>query len=192
MRFILIRHGKTRGNMEHRYMGCRTDEPLCAEGIAELHALAGLANADGTPHYPAADRLFASPMQRCLQTAAILYPDMAAETIYDLRECDFGSFGGRCYDELKNEPAYQAWLESGGMLAFPDGEDRASFSSRCVAAFEKLRCSLPDGCYAIVAHGGTIMAIMERYALPHADYYDFQLKNAEGYILNDDGSYEVL
>lgn len=192
MKFILIRHGRTRGNLEHRYMGCRTDEPLCTEGIAELNNLVSRAEAGEKPRYPAADRLFSSPMQRCLQTAAILYPGMTPETVYDLRECDFGDFGGRCYDELKNEPAYQAWLDSGGRLAFPGGEDRASFSSRCAAAFEALRRSLPDGCYAVVAHGGTIMAIMERYARPQGDYYDFQVKNAGGYVLHDDGSYEVL
>ena len=36
MRWILIRHGKTRGNLEGRYIGCRSDENLCAEGIEEL------------------------------------------------------------------------------------------------------------------------------------------------------------
>ena len=29
MRWVLIRHGQTQGNLEHRYIGCRTDEPLC-------------------------------------------------------------------------------------------------------------------------------------------------------------------
>ena len=36
MKWILIRHGMTRGNMEKRYVGCRTDESLCPEGIAQL------------------------------------------------------------------------------------------------------------------------------------------------------------
>ena len=36
MRWILIRHGQTQGNRERRYIGCRTDEPLCPEGIAQL------------------------------------------------------------------------------------------------------------------------------------------------------------
>ena len=37
VRVILIRHGKTRGNLEGRYVG-RTDEPLCPEGVAALEA----------------------------------------------------------------------------------------------------------------------------------------------------------
>lgn len=33
MRMTFIRHGKTAGNMEHRYVG-RTNQELCDEGIA--------------------------------------------------------------------------------------------------------------------------------------------------------------
>ena len=36
MKWILIRHGKTLGNLEGRYIGCRTDECLCEEGQAAL------------------------------------------------------------------------------------------------------------------------------------------------------------
>ena len=36
MSWILIRHGMTKGNLEKRYVGCRTDEPLCPGGIASL------------------------------------------------------------------------------------------------------------------------------------------------------------
>lgn len=29
MRVIYIRHGSTNGNLEGRYIGCKTDKPLC-------------------------------------------------------------------------------------------------------------------------------------------------------------------
>lgn len=51
MKCVLIRHGKTAGNLAGRYIGCRTDEPLCPEGIAQLR--------EG--RYPAVERVFASP-----------------------------------------------------------------------------------------------------------------------------------
>ena len=35
MKIILIRHGKTEGNIKNRYIG-RTDEPLCGEGLDEI------------------------------------------------------------------------------------------------------------------------------------------------------------
>ena len=63
---ILVRHGKTAGNLEGRYIGSRTDEPLCEEGI---HALEEKVR-EGT--YPPVDLVYASPMIRCRQTAKIL------------------------------------------------------------------------------------------------------------------------
>ena len=45
---------------------------------------------------------------------------------------------------------------------------------------------------ALIAHGGTIMAIMEAHARPQGNYFDFQTGNGEGFILREDGSYEPL
>ena len=36
---LLVRHGKTAGNTERRYIGCRTDEDLCTEGIEHCRTL---------------------------------------------------------------------------------------------------------------------------------------------------------
>ena len=45
---------------------------------------------------------------------------------------------------------------------------------------------------AIVARGGTIMAIMEQFALPKGTYFDYQVHNGCGFILEDDGSYQTI
>ena len=37
---------------------------------------------------------------------------------------------------------------------------------------------------AIVAHGGTIMALMEHYAEPHKPYFEWSVKPGEGYCLD--------
>ena len=182
MKWVLIRHGQTQGNLEGRYIGSRTDEPLCKQGIASLRARC----------YPPVARVFASPLRRCIQTAQLLYPGVPLEIIPGLRECDFGDFENKNYAELNGHAAYQAWIDSGGALAFPGGESRAQFSLRCADAFEALtRRGLPADC-ALVVHGGTIMAIMERWAVPQGGYYDFQVKNGEGYLLFGDGTYRPL
>ena len=62
MEIILIRHGKTKGNLEKRYIGI-TDEPLTDEGAHELRQI----------KYPDADIIISSPMLRCVQTAEIIY-----------------------------------------------------------------------------------------------------------------------
>ena len=64
---LLIRHGKTAGNLEGRYIGSRTDESLCEEGILGLKE----------KEYPPASRIYASPMRRCVETAGIYGPDVS-------------------------------------------------------------------------------------------------------------------
>ena len=182
MRWILIRHGQTQGNIEHRYIGCRTDEPLCLQGVESLKEKA----------YPAVRRVFVSPMKRCRETAELIYPGVQVEVIDDFRECDFGEFENQNYAELNGRADYQAWIDSNGEMPFPGGESRAEFAARCVKAFDELvKRDLKEDC-AIIAHGGTIMAIMERHAEPRSSYYDFQVKNGEGYILCSDGIYERI
>ena len=182
MKWILIRHGQTQGNLEHRYIGCRTNEPLCPEGIASLQGKS----------YPPAAKVFVSPMKRCLETAVLLYPDVPTEVVEDFRECDFGDWENKNYAELNGSADYQAWFDSGGEKPFPGGESRAEFAARCVRAFdEPLTRNLQEDC-AIIAHGGTIMAIMERYAHPCGAYYDFQVSIGCGFVLHIDGSYHTL
>lgn len=178
MRWVLIRHGQTQGNLERRYIGCRTDEPLCAAGREALRLR----------RYPAVSRVFASPMRRCVETAAILYPGIRPEIVPDFMECDFGAFEGKNHAELSGRSDYQAWIDSGGALPFPGGESRAAFAARCVRAFERLRAQNPREDCALIVHGGTIMAILERFAVPGRDYFAYQAPNGDGFILNGDGS----
>ena len=175
MSVALIRHGLTRGNLERRYVGCRTDEPLCAAGISALRER----------DYPPVRRVFVSPMRRCVETATIIYPSVEPEIVEDFRECDFGAFEGLSYAELNGRADYQAWIDSGGALPFPGGECRASFARRCVAAFDALPARDLGDDWAIVAHGGTIMAIMARYAMPKGDYFDFQIPCGGGFVLTE-------
>lgn len=182
MSVILIRHGKTAGNLEGRYNGARTDEPLLPEGAEELKKR----------HYPPVSRVIISPMLRCRQTAAILYPDIPPEVCPDLRECDFGEFEGKSYRELNGRPDYQAWIDSGGTLPFPGGESLRSFADRCARAFADLRPELWKTDTAVIAHGGTLMALMSAFAQPRQDYFSYQVKNGEGFLLRPDGSWEKL
>lgn len=186
---ILIRHGKTAGNLLGRYIGSRTDEPLCDEGREEL---AG-------KQLPEVERLYVSPMKRCVETAEILWPGFdrkKMQKVTDLRECDFGDFENKNYKELSGNGDYQAWIDSNGTLPFPNGETMDAFKSRCLEAFARIVeevsgaeqewiASGKTGIFraGIVVHGGTIMAILEQYGYPKAAYFDYQVKNGCGYRL---------
>lgn len=174
MRIHLIRHGKTAGNLEKRYIGV-TDEPLCPEGIAELLE----------KRYPDCELVIASPMKRCIETARLIYPNREIVTCADLSECDFGDFEGKNYIELSGNADYQRWIDSGGTLPFPNGESREKFKKRCVRGFDEMvrRYSERES-ISFVVHGGTIMAVMERYGGMGRGFYDYQIGNGDVFSLN--------
>lgn len=179
MKIYLIRHSMTKGNLEKRYIGT-TDEPLCEEGVRLLK------NRCKNQSYPQADRIVVSPMERCIQSAALIYPKRQMTVIKELSECDFGRFENKNYEELKEDPEYQKWIDSGGLLPFPGGESREEFLKRSLEGFEKAlsMCKETDQTVGFIIHGGTIMSIMEKYAIPKGSYYDFQIGNGEGYELD--------
>lgn len=168
MKIVFIRHGATAGNLEGRYVG-RTDEGLSGGGRAEISRLVA----------PVVERVSVSPMRRCLETAVCLYPGANPIIVPDFRECDFGDFEYKSYAELNGNAEYQAWIDSGGALPFPGGESREAFSARCVRAFGALVRGASFESLAIIAHGGTIMAIFESYVDAKRDYFDWRIKNGE-------------
>ena len=174
----LIRHGKTEGNKLARYIGT-TDEPLCQEGIEFLKKM----------DYPKVQEIYVSPLRRCVQTAEILFPEKPVHIIEELAECDFGEFENKNYKELDGNPNYQAWIDSNGILAFPGGESKEECAARNLEGFQRavtvcIREEITEA--ALVVHGGTIMNIMEKYALPKKEFYEWHVGNGCGYLVELD------
>lgn len=179
---VLIRHGQTRSNKEHRYLGRRTDESLSPEGIEKLRSHMKM------KRYPKADVVFSSPMKRCRETAKMLYPEISSISIPQWEEMDFGLFEGKNYTELEGDRKYQAWIDSNGTLPFPEGESREEFILRSVKGLEEMAGRLKkmrekDGVYrrhvSAIVHGGTIMSLLSSYC--KGDYFDYQIPAADGY-----------
>ncbi len=178
---VLIRHGETKSNKEHRYLG-RTDEELSNEGIIKLKELKNM------NYYPEIDLLYSSPMKRCVQTASILYPYMQPIIVSDFKEIDFGIFEGKNHIELQKDERYQAWIDSNGTLPFPEGESKESFIQRCNKGFLKIledinafdNDKMPET-VGMIVHGGTIMSILSSFY--GGDYYDYQIENGKGFIM---------
>ena len=175
MLIYLLRHGLTAYNAEKRYQGQR-DIPLCPVGRAQLR------QADLRP-----ETVYITPLCRTRQTAEVLFPGARLVEVKDLQEMCFGSFEGRNFIEMEHDPDYQAWVQANCESSCPDGERKEDFSNRICAAFSKLVDeALAEGKdrLVILAHGGTQMAAMERYGVPHQDYYKWCGPNAGGYVLD--------
>jgi alpha-ribazole phosphatase len=174
MNVILMRHGRTAGNIDRRYNG-RTDEPLCAEGIKL--AIAGGAD-------PGVRSLYVSPLKRAVETARIKFPNASHVICADLREMDFGDFEGRTADEMADDPAYIAWLDSNCTLRCPNGDQLGEFSDKVCRAFDAIvRLCIDKGerQLVIVAHGGSLMAILSRYGQPTRQYQEWYMDNCCGF-----------
>lgn len=177
MKLLLLRHGATKGNLEKRYIG-KTEENLAEEGREELRKKkkAGI--------YPELDVLFISPKIRCLETAQILYKELEVRIVPELQECDFGLFEGKNYRDLTGNSMYQKWIESDGKIPFPGGESLEAFKKRTIKGFQKImKSEMPQNKrVGIIAHGGTIMTLLEAFGYPQLDYYAWQVGNGSGYF----------
>lgn len=186
MRVLLIRHLPTPGNEKRQYIG-RTDEALSLAAVEKFQRQHGVGG-KGTA-YPPVDWIIASPLKRCVQTAKLIWPGQEIRTEPMLRECDFGQYERKTYEELKNEPEYIEWMESGGMTTFPGGEEQTEFRARCAAGAEKWIGQLLEkraDSVAFVIHGGTIMAVLEQLAEGPREFYRWQAENGGGYIAEAD------
>ncbi|MCR4658009.1 MAG: histidine phosphatase family protein [Lachnospiraceae bacterium] len=174
MLLYLIRHGETDFNKEKRYQG-RRDISLSKEGIAKLR------KADFEP-----ETVYVSGLKRTSETAKVLFPGAKLRAVPGLNEMNFGVFDGRTADEMEEDPEYRKWVDNNCETRCPGGEDKEEFSKRVCKAFEEIvtEC-VSDGQKeaVIVSHGGTIMAILEVYATPKRDFYDWLSGNGCGFVL---------
>lgn len=178
MNIWLIRHGMTLAGEEGRYQGF-LDESLSKKGRTAL------VRAPFSPSH-----VYVSPAKRVRETASILFPGAEQICIEGLWEMNFGIFEGRTWKEMENDPQYREWVDGMCLGHCPGGESRAEFSERACSAFlsildmehldmeQKITPEKEKGSNSedliIVSHGGTQMAILERWGRPARDYYDWQ------------------
>lgn len=179
MTVYLFRHGRTAYNDEKRYQGQR-DIPLSDAGAREL-AKAPFET----------ETVYVSPLSRASKSAEILFPSARQIAVPGLMEFDFGAFEGRNYIEMSDDADYRAWVEGGCEARCPGGESRAGFCARICAAFEPLvdeAARRGEEKLVIVAHSGTLHAVMEGFALPERGYFDWEPPCGGGYALSYDAA----
>lgn len=187
MKILFIRHGQTQLNAEGRWLGS-TDAPLSEAGKEVLRGKMSIIE-----KYKPVQKLYCSPMKRCLETADIYFKDMQKEIINDLKERCFGDFEGKNHNELKDNPYYKQFFKSNWQSNVPNGETSKDFFSRTENAYfyiiediKKLNLDYA----AVVTHGGVIMSIFSRYDKQKLNFYDYLPQNGNGYYAEiDDKNY---
>ena len=171
----LIRHGMTAGNRQQRYVGT-TDELLCEEGRQQIILKRQLIKSDQD-----IQNVYVSPMLRCRETAEILFPAVSQITEAGFRECSFGEFEYRNYQELNGQKAFCARVQTAFETCIRD--DVMPKARNWGQTYAGQNAAEKEFTTAMVVHGGTIMAILSKWAMPHQDYFYWQVKNGCGYLV---------
>ena len=154
----LIRHAHPQQADARSRCGCAWDTALDALGVRQSIALSNWAKEKEI------ERIYASPMLRAVQTAALVSRGRIAVTIKDdLREMDVGLWEGLSFEEIRRQwpKEYEERGKHIGTTAPPGGESFLQAGMRlqnCVAQI--LQSSQGQGSIAVVSHGGAIRGLL--------------------------------
>lgn len=191
----LLRHGLTLENERSAYIGW-TDSSLSEQGRTILqkvkkqwvscHPLDGNTFTFLCKTLIQPEHVFSSDLQRCLETATILFPTYPIQTSAELREMNFGAWEGKTYSELKDIPTYREWLDH-PLTKRPDrGESFQQFSERIESGFSKIKQQIiasASRSAVIVTHGGVIRYLLTTYTSSAKHFFDWDVPHGGGYQL---------
>jgi alpha-ribazole phosphatase len=169
----LLRHGLTAENEKSAYIGW-TNSPLSTTGRKSIQPIV-------EPKL-----LFSSDLMRCIETAALLFPDKEALQMAEFREMHFGRWEGKTYEQLKSVKSYQEWIEDPFSCCPDGGESFAAFGLRIQTGWEKVKNQIfqEDAANsAIVTHGGVIRHLLSLFAPLKKSFFEWKIPYGGGYEL---------
>ncbi len=158
---LIIRHGQTTWNVEHRLPGQLPGVSLNETGRQQAARLS-----EALAVLPIS-AIISSPLERAHATAAILAQgrELSIQLEPDLMDTDVGPWSGKTIDDVaKNDPAWKEYVKDPtvapeGIETFPQVQQRA------VAALERWRKQENIGAYpAFVAHADVVKLLVAHYS----------------------------
>ena len=129
-------------------------------------------------------KVYSSPLKRCLETADIIYPERLLKRIDGIAEMDFGEYEGKTHEQLSADKDYIEWLKGGYEAAAPGGESFGHFTIRCLDGLEEIFKDMMANevtSAAVITHSGVIMNLLSGYGLPKMTPVDFACNQGEGF-----------
>jgi glucosyl-3-phosphoglycerate phosphatase len=155
-RLLIVRHGETDWNREGRWQG------HAGPGLNELGRRQAAAVAARLAH-DAPAVLVSSDLARATETAAVIGERTGLDVRLDprFREVDVGEWSSLSRAEVgtRYPDAYRQW-ELGRNAGYPGGESFEELQERCRAALDSLLESEAGRTIVLVAHGGSIRAMI--------------------------------
>jgi probable phosphomutase (TIGR03848 family) len=156
---LLIRHGRTDANVNGILAGRTPGVVLDEVGRTATEELS--ARLQGVK----IARVISSPLERTLETAAILFDSNVEVATEDrLLECDYGDWQGTKLSELSTHELWPIVQQRPDEMIFPNGESMNEMSKRACEAVREWDAQLTSEhgdkvVWAAVSHGDIIKAI---------------------------------
>jgi len=171
----LIRHGETTHNAEGRVQG-HTESHLSDLGRKQAARLRErLLDAPIT-------RVFVSPLARAVETARIAFEDRVPISARErLREIHLGIWEGQRAEDLRNTypEEVRLWFQHPSAMRISGAETVRKFRGRVSAEMRHILREVPDGGFAVVAHGGVICTYLTYLLGMKLDnIWRFKIRNA--------------
>jgi ribonuclease H / adenosylcobalamin/alpha-ribazole phosphatase len=177
-RLLLVRHGLAMPPGDHRLPG--PDVALLPAGEDQARKLA-IRLRDFEP-----SAVSTSDTLRSRQTGEIIAATcgLPCQAIQDLRELDFGAWGGRTYaDVVVADPAASTWFADPEASAPPGGESIAAAAER-VARVLRTMADRDARCVAVVGHAGSLrLAVARVLGMPLSSYWRLRMECASLSVL---------
>ena len=181
---LLLRHGRTSANANGILAGRLPGIELDEVGLASCELLRNkFADLD-------VKQVFASPLERTVQTANQIFPNHSVTHVPELIECEYGDWTGRKLSDLAKEPLWPVVRDTPHLAEFPNGETMQQMSDRAVSAIARIDQELTEQfgknfIWAAVSHGDVIKAIIaDALGLELAKFQRIYVEPASVSVLN--------
>jgi len=169
LQIVLVRHGATDWNLEHRCQGS-SDRELSEVGLQQAEQIAALLRSENL------SAIYASDLKRARRTAELIsQPHNLPVLIEDkIRELDHGKLEGLTFAEIRDNfgDFLIRWRNEPAELQVPGGERLADVAERAWQGLERIveRHSHADN-IVVVSHNFPIVGIVCRITGTHLNNY---------------------
>jgi probable phosphoglycerate mutase len=120
------------------------------------------------------DRLYASPLERTMETAEAIrqhHPNLTIQQHPGIGEVRYGEWEGQAISALQARKMWQVVQEYPSRASFPNGETMRAVQTRAVNAIEELAAQHPRELVVVVSHADLIKMIIAHFLGMHLDNF---------------------
>lgn len=169
MQIVLVRHGATDWNLEHRCQGS-SDRELSEVGVLQAEQIGSMLR------HESVQAIYASNLRRARQTAQLIsrHHNLPVLTEADVRELDHGELEGLTFHQIKDKYGdfLTRWRSEPADLQVPGGEKLADVAERTWKGLNQIveRHSEAKNIF-VVSHNFPIVSIVCRITGTHLNRY---------------------